>query len=174
MPKTKQQKEGIINDFIDKSKRAKSLVFVNFAGLKVKEIEDLRKRCRSEHLDYLVAKKTLMNVAFKEAGVQNVDAKSLDSSVATVFSYEDEVAPARIIQQFSKDHEALRSIGGMLEGKFVGPEKIVELSKLPSREELLAKMVGSIKAPVCGFVNVLSGNLRSLVYVLSAIKDSKN
>lgn len=173
MAKTRQQKEQNVKDLTEKLKKAKSLVFVNFDGLKVKEIEELRKNCRAENIDYLVTKKTLMKKAFKDAGLKDIDPKSFEKEVATVFSYEDEVAPARIIQDFAKEHEALVAFGGVLEGQFVEQNKIIELSKLPSKDELLAKVVGSIKAPVSGFVNVLSGNLRNLVYVLNAVKDSK-
>jgi len=174
MPKTKQQKEVAVKDLTEKIKKAKSMVFVNFDGLKVKEIEQIRKKCRAESIDYLVAKKTLMKKAFKDAGLEQIDPKSFEKETATVISYEDEVAPARIVQSFTKEHEALKAFGGVLEGKFVEKNKIIELSKLPSKNELLAKVVGSIKAPVSGFVNVLAGNLRNLVYVLNAIKDSKN
>lgn len=173
MPKTRSQKQKALTDFSEKLKQAKSAVFVNFENLKVKEIEELRKKCRQEKVDYLVAKKTLMKIAFKEAGLGELDRKVFDKSVATVFGLADEVAPARIIQDFAKTHEALKAFGGILEGKFVGREKVLELAKLPSREELLAKVLGSIKAPVSGMVNVLAGNLRNLVYVLSAIKDTK-
>lgn len=173
MPKTRLQKQKALNDFSEKLKQAKSTVFVNFENLKVKEIEELRKNCRQEQIDYLVTKKTLMKVAFKGAGIGDLDRKIFDKSVAAVFGTDDEVAPARIIQNFAKTHEALNVFGGILEGKFVGREKILELAKLPSREELLAKVLGSIKAPVSGFVNVLAGNLRGLVCVLNAIKDTK-
>lgn len=173
MPKTRQEKTVAVQDLTDKVKKSKSLVFVNFDNLKVKEIEELRKKCRAENVGYLVAKKTLMKIAFEEAGVQGTDPKAFEKGVATVFGYDDEVAPARIIQTFAKGHTALQTVGGILEGKFVSSEKVIELSKLPSREELLAKVVGSINAPISGFVNVLSGNLRGLVGVLSAIKNSK-
>ncbi len=174
MAKTRQKKDQIVKDLTDRITKAKSLVFVNFDGLKVKEVEELRRNFRAEKIDYLVAKKTLMKIAFKAAGFNDVDVKTFEKEVGTVIGYDDEVAPARLVEKFAKDHEALKSIGGILEGRLVSHEKIVALSKLPSREELLAKLVGSIKAPVSGFVNVLAGNLRHLVYVLNAIKDSKN
>lgn len=174
MAKTRQEKQTMVSDLTDKVKNAKSMVFVNFAGLKVKEVEELRKSCRAENVEYLVAKKTLMKIAFDEAGISGGNPRELNQSVATVFGYDDEVAPARIVQTFAKDHEALQTVGGVLEGSFVGSEKVIELSKLPSRDELLAKVVGSINAPVSGFVNVLAGNLRGLVGVLNAIKESKS
>ena len=174
MAKTREQKEQVIKDLINKLKKAKSLVFVNFDGLKVKEVEQLRKNCRAENVEYFVTKKTLIKKAFKEAGLGEIDPNKFEKEVATVFGYEDEVAPARIVQTFAKEHEALKAFGGILEGQYVEGNKIVELSKLPSKNELLAKVVGSIKAPVSGFVNVLAGNLRHLLYALNAIKESKN
>ena len=165
MPKTRQEKEEAVKDLTEKVKNSKSLVFVDFDGLKVKEIEALRQKCREENVGYLVAKKTLMKLAFAEAGLTDTDPKTFDRGVATVFGYEDEVAPARIVSQFAKEHDALKTVGGVLEGKYVTSEKVIALSKLPSRDELLAKIVGSI--------NVLAGNLRGLVGVLNAIKDTK-
>ncbi len=174
MAKTRQQKEKTLADLSEKVKNAKSMVFVNFDHLKVKEIEDLRKKFRQEKIDYMVAKKTLLKMAFKDAGIADADPKTFEKSVGTAFGIEDEVAPARVAQDFAKTHEALFAFGGILDGKYVGRDKIIELATLPSKEELLAKMVGSIQAPISGFINVLAGNLRSLVYVLNAIKDGKN
>ncbi|MFA6215919.1 MAG: 50S ribosomal protein L10 [Patescibacteria group bacterium] len=174
MAKTRQKKDEEIKKLAEELSRAKSLVFVNFNGLKVKEIEDLRKRCRKENIGYTVIKKTLMKMALKNAGLTDIDPKSFSAESALVLGYEDEIAPARVIETFAKEHEALKAFGGVLDGKFVGRDKVVELSKLPSKEELLAKVIGSIKAPVSGFVNVLAGNLRNLVCVLSAIKEAKN
>ena len=173
MPKTRQQKEQSVSVLKDKVEAAKSLVFAYYRGLKVKEVEDLRKQCRAEDVEYLVAKKTLLDLAFKDANIEGVSVDSFDKPVATIFGYGDEVAPARIVQKFAKSHESLEVAGGVLEGKFVDSAKVIALSQLPSRDELLAKVVGSINAPVSGFVNVLSGTLRSFVYALNAIKESK-
>lgn len=173
MAKTRQQKQQDLQSYIEKVGKAKGLVFANFDGLKVKEIEALRQKCREAGIDYLVAKKTLMKLAFKEAGIKDVDPKTFAKGVASVFGYEDEVAPAKIIGEFAKTHEALSPIGGILENNFIDQSKVIELSRLPSKQELLAKVVGSIQAPVSGFVGVLSGTLRSLVCALNAIKESK-
>lgn len=174
MAKTRVQKEKTLTDLASKVKKAKSMVFVNFDKLKVKEVEELRKKFREQDVDYMVAKKTLLKLAFKEAGIGDIDPKTFDKSVGTAFGNVDEVAPARVTQEFAKLHGDLFAFGGILDGKFVGRDKIIELAMLPSKEQLLAKVIGTINAPVTGFVNVLAGNLRSLVYVLNAIKDSKN
>ncbi len=173
MAKTRQQKEELFKALKDNFDAAKSVVFVHFDKLKVKEIEALRKLFRAERINYVVAKKTLLKKALKESGIANLEEKFFAKEVGVAFGIDDEVAPARVIQKFSKDHEALKAFGGVLEHGFVGADKVIELSKLPSKEELLAKVVGSLNAPISGFVNVLAGNLRGLVQILSAIKDSK-
>ncbi|MBU1180196.1 50S ribosomal protein L10 [Patescibacteria group bacterium] len=166
MPKTKEQKKQQVEKLTQKLQDSKSVVFANYNGLKVKETEALRAKCRESGLECGMAKKNLLKLAFKELGIDNPE---LEGEIIALFG-KDEVIPAKTAAEFSKTHEALRIVAGVIEGKFAPREEVIALSKLPSREELLAKMVGSINAPVSGFVNVLAGNLRNLVYVLNAIK----
>ena len=122
----------------------------------------------------MVAKKTLMNLAFAEAKIENLSIKDFEGRVAVVFGYEDEVAPAKIVGEFKKTHkDNIDFLGGILENKYLNKEEVSALSKLPSKQELYAKIVGSLNAPVSGFVNVLAGNLRGLVTVLKAIEEKK-
>jgi large subunit ribosomal protein L10 len=174
MPKTRAQKKVILDSLEDKAKAAKSVVFAKFAKLGVRENEDLRKRLKAEGGEYYVAKKTLFNLAFKNNN-QEIDFKNMDGQVAAVFGYEDEVAPAKIVDTFRKEMEEPKIffLGGILENKFISKEMVESLAKLPSKKELYAKLVGSLNAPVSGFVNVLAGNLRGLVTVLKAIGEKK-
>lgn len=175
MPKTKEQKRSIYKELNDKIGKAKSVVFVNFSGLTVKENEDLRGSLRKENSEYYVAKKTLLGMALKEEGVSGANAKELEGQVAAIFGYGDEVAPAKAVKAFQKGKEdKIKFVGGILENKFISANMVAELAVLPSKQELYAKIVGSINAPVSGFVNALAGNLRNLVYVLQAIKNAKN
>jgi len=178
MPKTKEQKENTVKDLVDKLSRFKSLIFVNFVGLKVKEVTKLRRLCEEAGIDYLVTKKTLMKIALDKAGIKDFNPKELKGNIALVFGFEDEVAPAKLLDKFAKDHEALKFLAGILvtgpkEYKIMDVLGVKSLATLPSKLELLAKMVGSIKAPLSGLVNILEGNLRGLVLVLKAIKDKK-
>ena len=101
--------------------------------------------------------------------------KNLMEEWLLFFGYEDEVVPAKIVDEFKKTHEEqINFIGGVLENNFLSAEKIQELAKLPSKQELYAKIVGSLNAPISGFVNVLAGNMRNLVYVLKAIEEKKS
>lgn len=171
MAKTKQKKEEILKDLKEKLADSKSVVFANFTGLSVKDTEDLRAKCREEEVEYLVAKKTLLKKALEEAGFE---VPKLEGEVSAAFSVKDEVIAAKVLDTFAKSHEQVQFLAGILENKMIDAEKVKGLAKLPSKDELLARMVGSIKAPISGFVNVLSGNLRGFVNVLNAIKDNKS
>lgn len=173
MPKTKNQKQAILENVKNKLATMKSAVFVNFSGIPVKEIGNLREKCKEENAEYLVAKKSLLNKVLSENGLESVKDTDLTGEVATIFGYGDEVAPAKLVKDFIKTNDKMKIVGGILEGEYIDQEKVVFLSKLPSRPELLAKAVGSLAAPLSGLVNVLQGNIRGLVYVLSAIKNNK-
>jgi large subunit ribosomal protein L10 len=172
MPKTRGQKEQAMQALTDAVKQSKSVVFANFQGLKVSESEELRRLCRKEGIEYLAAKKTLVAKALKDAGIEG-NPKSFVGAVSVVFGTLDEVAPAQILANFAKTHEAVKLFGGILEGAFIDGAKVAELSKLPSKQQLLQRLVGTLNAPISGFVNVLAGNLRGLVTVLDAIKATK-
>ena len=173
MAKTKKQKEITVKTLSDSIKNAKSVVFANFQGLKVSEAEDLRKTARENEVEVLVAKKTLVKRAYNEAGLGEIDTKAFDGGVVTFLGKNDEVISAKIVNDFAKSHEVVRIFGGVLEGKYVDETVVKSLASLPGKDELLAKLVGSINAPVSGFVNVLGGNMRNLVGVLNAVKESK-
>lgn len=173
MPKTRKQKEETLASLTEKFRSMRSVVFANFEKLPVKDIEALRKELKKAGVVYTVAKKTLLRLAFKNAGIA-VDPKTIAGNFATVIGVTDEVAPAKILQGFAKDHENLKVLAGVLEGKLLDAKAVKALAALPGKNELLARLVGSINAPVSGFVNVLAGNLRGLVTVLGAIKDKKS
>ncbi|MFH0928313.1 MAG: 50S ribosomal protein L10 [bacterium] len=172
MPKTRLQKEATVTQLSDDLTRMKGLVFADFQGLNAAELEELRTKCIKAGMRYTVAKKTLLKLALKNAGL-DIDPKAVSGSMATVLNFEDEVTAAKTMADFAKAHEALKLLGGVLESKLVDAKTVTALSKLPSKVELIAKALGSIKAPISGFVNVLSGNLRGLVQVLAQIEKAK-
>lgn len=174
MPKTREQKKAILDDLSQKVKDSKSIIFTKFEKLQVKENEDLRRQLKAEGSEYVVAKKTILGLTLKNNSL-DVDLKSLDGKVAAVFGYEDEVSPAKVVDNFRKglEEEKIFFLGGILDGKFIPAEMVESLAKLPSKQELLAKLVGSLNSPVSGFVNVLAGNLRGLVACLKAIEEKK-
>ncbi|MDP1834283.1 MAG: 50S ribosomal protein L10 [Candidatus Moranbacteria bacterium] len=169
---TKQQKEVIIKELAEKLKNSKAVVFSDYKGLKVKDMTVLRRDLRAEGVDLKVLKKTLINIALKDAGIE-MDAKALEGQVAIAISSKDEVAAAKIIAKLAKVNENLKIVGGILGTKELSIAEVDALAKLPSKEELLAKLVWTLNAPVSGFVNVLAGNMRGFVTALQAIADKK-
>lgn len=172
MPKTREEKKEILKKIEDKLKQAKSVIFSSDTGSTVKVSEALRNELKANDAEYLIAKKTLLKKALKDLPeVDQLD--ELKGSVGVTVSYGDEVIGAKILNKFAKDSETLELGGGILEGQFILAEKVKRLASLPSREELLAKLVGSLNSPMSGMVSVLSGTTRNFVGVLNAIKEKK-
>lgn len=169
---TREQKKQLVKDLAEKIGGSKSIVFADFKGVKVKDLTLLKKEMRNEGVEFKVAKKKLIDIALEKEGI-DAKTKEMEGQVAITISNVDEVAPAKIIQKFAKTNENLKVLGGVLGKRAMTIEEVKALAKLPSKEELLAKVVGTIKAPISGFVNVMSGNLRGLVQVLKAISENK-
>lgn len=173
MAKTRQAKEKVLSEVAAFLKKAKGLVFADYAGLTVKDMQELRRTLRSKGVSYEVVKKTILRRGLKEVGFDKVNVDNLKGMVSIAVSESDEVEPAKQVMAFAKTHEKFQVLGGILETNFVDAAKVKELAKLPGKQELLGQLVGTIAAPISGLVNVLQGNLRGLVQVLSQIGNRK-
>ena len=171
MPKTRKEKEEVVQSLKTKLGDSKAVVFTTDTGLTVKEVEDLRKELRDNNAEYYVAKKTLLKKAFGDFKEDNL--KDLRGSLGITFSYKDEVKAAQAINKVAQVNENFYIAGGILEKEFILPEIVKKLASIPTQEELFTKLVGSLKSPINGIVAVLGGNLRNLICVLSALKDKK-
>ncbi len=169
MALTKEQKQNILEDLKEKIKKQKAIIFVDFTGVKVKNLSELRKELKSKESELKVAKKTLMNIALKKQGIK-IEPNELKGEIGLVFGYKDALSTAKIVYEFSLKNENLKILGGYFEKKFLDAEQIIELAKLPSKQELLARLVGSISAPISGFINTLQGNIKGLLNVLAKAK----
>lgn len=177
---TRAQKKELVKEFVEAFNNSPIIVFTDFKGLEVDESNELRQQLFKEYGDkavYKVMRNSLLKTAIKQAELNLEDFESLlEGSTAIFYIKEgDPVAGLKVLTDFAKDHNELPAIkGGVLEGKMFDAEKAKELSKLPSREELIAMFVRGINAPISGLVNVLSGSMRNLVNVLNSIKDEKS
>lgn len=172
MSDKKNAKEQVVNEIKEKFQRAEAVVLVDYRGLNVAEVTELRKRFREAGADYKVYKNTLMTRALTELGMEGL-IPYLTGPNAVALGYDDPVVPAKIISEFAKDHEKLEIKAGMISRKVIGAEGIKSLASLPSKEVLVAQVLGGLNAPITGFVNVLQGNIRNLVYALNAIAEKK-
>ena len=174
MPSEKilQQKKESVNALVEKMQRAVSGVLVDYRGLTVEEDTALRNELRKADVDYKVVKNTLTRFAANEIGYDDLD-PFLHGPTSLAMTYEDPVAAAKTLVEFSKKHEALEVKAGFVDGKVLDANEIKQLAALPSREELVAKALGGLNAPISGFVHVLNANLRGLAIVLNAIAEKQ-
>ena len=168
----RNSKEEMVAELAGKLASAKSAFLADYRGLNVEQVTKLRTELRNAGAEYRVAKNTLLRLAAKGTGVECLS-DYLEGPTAITIATADPVAPAKVLAEFAKTNTKFELKGGALDGKVLSVEDIKALAELPSREVLLAKMLGSLNAPVSNFVGVLAAIPRSLVQVLAAIQDSK-
>jgi len=170
MPKTRAQKEVQLTKLVGKLQSSKAVVLTEFTGLTMEDLDALRAKARKEGVTFQIAKNTLLDKAAKEAGIEGLVTQKAGKQIAVATDGEDEVAISKLIYQFAKDHSAkIKIFAGVLEKKLVPVELINQLAELPSREELLTKLVWTLNSPVNGFVRVLNGPLQGFYNVVKAL-----
>lgn len=169
MTVTRSQKEQSLAELVEKFKAAKSVVFSQNNGLTVNELQELRKGLLANKAELKVAKKTLMKIAAKEAGYPDIPTGEMQGPVAAVFSYDDIIVGAKSIYDYAKKHKALALLGGLLDGKVLSIAEAKTLATLPSKEELIAKLLYMFKYPITGFHGVLKNTMAGFVRALDAI-----
>jgi large subunit ribosomal protein L10 len=165
-------KEQIVADVSALLATAKATFLADYRGMNVEATNKLRGELRAVGVDYRVVKNTLLRLAAKGTEAECLDSQ-LAGPTAVAFATGDPAASAKILSEFAKSNKAFELKGGALGGKALSVDDIQMLAELPSREQLLAKMLGSINAPASNFVGVLAAIPRSLVQVLAAIQDQK-
>ncbi|MFZ5966803.1 MAG: 50S ribosomal protein L10 [Bacillota bacterium] len=154
-------KKQAVEEIKEKFSKAQSAIVVDYRGLNVEEVTELRSKMRAAGVDYKVYKNTLTRLAAKETGYEAL-LGDLTGPNAIAFGYDDPVTPAKVLNDFAKDHKKLELKAGVVEGAYCDLEKVKAIAEIPSREVLLAKFLGSIKSPVS-----------NLAYLLQAIVDKK-
>ena len=173
MAKTRAQKEEAVASLAAAFEGSKLAVLTDYRGLDVPGIDALRAKLREAGIPYTVAKNTIAKIAIAQTSRKPEDTAVFAGPVAIAFG-QDEVEAAKIVCEFAKTNDALEVLGAIDEaGNVLSAEAVLALSKLPSREQLIAQVVGTIAAPLSGFVRVLNGNISGLVYVLKAIEEAK-
>jgi large subunit ribosomal protein L10 len=171
MPTAK--KEATIEELREQIAGAKNLFFTNYQGLTVQEISKLRNELRKDGSTYGVVKNTLFKRAASPELASQLDA-ILAGPTGVVFAGDDPVAPAKAIKTFSDSTKPVAVKAAYIDGKLVDAAQVQALAALPPKQELLARLVGSLKSPLYGLVYVLSGNQSGLVRVLNAIREQKS
>jgi large subunit ribosomal protein L10 len=151
---------------------ARSVVLNDFTGLDVEKISELRRLCRENNVEFRVVKNTLAKLGVKGTAAEGLEGY-FEGPTALAVSRESENAAAKILAEFAKEHEAPKFKAGFVDGNVIDATEVIALSKLPSKDEMLSRVLVGIMSPATGLVGVLQGPLRNLVSVLNQIKESK-
>lgn len=168
----RDQKTDIISELNETFSKAKFAVVADYRGLKVTQLEKLRKNLRESDAQIQVAKNTLLRLAVKGTPYEGLS-DAFSGTTAVAVGFKEPVGPSKVLTAFASEFNAFSIRTAVLDGTILSADDVVALSKLPSREELLGKLLGTMSAVPTGFVRVLSAVPQKLLYALSAIKDQK-
>jgi large subunit ribosomal protein L10 len=158
------EKEKLVNAFADELKEAKAILVINYLGLTVEEVTNMRKELRDNNVKMKVIKNTYLRRAAEKAGIEGLDDTFVGPTAVIYTSDADDITePARIVSKYEDDYDVLEIKGGMLEGKVTSKEEIKQLASIPGREGLLSMLVSVLQAPV-----------RNFAYAVKAVADSKD
>jgi large subunit ribosomal protein L10 len=180
---TMARKEGMSSDIAERMKRSQIAIFTDYrgkgGGLNVKDMSALRRKLREQKSEYLIVKNTIADRVFREMGITGLDTY-LKEPTAVVFGYDDPVGAAKALLEFAKEKKSpINELGipavkgAYMSGKVIGAAGVRELSTLPGKPVLIAKLLGTLQAPISGMVNVLAAPMRNLVNVLDTIRSQK-
>jgi large subunit ribosomal protein L10 len=159
--KNREIKEAKVSEIKEKMEKAQGIIFAKYQGLTVEEDTELRKSLREAGVEYKVYKNTLTTLAAKELGFDGI-VDVLQGPLSVAFGYEDPTVPAKVLNDFAKTHKKLELVAGIVQGEIFDAAKVSQLATIPAKEVLIAKLLGSFKAP-----------LSNLAYLLNAIAEKK-
>jgi large subunit ribosomal protein L10 len=172
MPNNKNKQT--VEELRQKIQKAKSIILADYRGLSADDINKLRADIKDKGAETTVAKNTLLKVALEEEKIDVGEiSEDLKGPTAAIFSYEDSITPIKTLFDFAKNLELPKIKSAIIDGVYNDSEKLEEISKIPSKEELLARLVSSLKSPLSGIANTLGGVQKNFVYTINAIKTQK-
>lgn len=178
MALSKEQKQNILKELEEKVSQNQSMAFVDFSGMKVKEMSKMRKDMKEKDCEFKVAKKTLLKIALDKNDMDMPE--DLEGEIGIAFDFNNSFSSFKVIDNFSKETGKLKILGGFIkdsssgEFDFVGEEKAQFLAEIPSEKELMSKIVGSLNSPLSNLVGVLQGNIKGLILTLNALSKAKS
>ena len=169
------KKLQIVENVSQKFKDSDSVYFTNYTGMNVSQATKLRSSFRENSVDFIVAKNTLVKIAAKNAGLGEKFDDFLRGQIAIAYSSKDPTAPAKVIKEFLKENEGcLEVVGLYFEGEIYDPSKYNELANLPSKEELLSKLIGGFNYPMSNIVGLLNSSMSKVAALLNSLKNLKS
>ena len=169
---TKAFKQDKVSQMKEKVDKAQVAIVTEYKGYSVEEITNLRRALQKEGGDYMVTKNTLAKIAVKGTDFEVLN-DTFKGPIALAFGYEDQVSPAKVVAKFIKESKKGVILGAALDGNLLSAKEAEALSKLPSKEELIAKMLGSINSPASGIALSVNAVMASLTRAVAAVRDQK-
>lgn len=171
---SRQQKEAYVAEYTEKLERSQAAYIADYRGLKVSEIGDLRTQIRQEtNAELDVAKNTLLSIAFKEAG-WSVPDEHLSGPTAVLFCYDDPITPVKVLTRYAKKNDQFSLKGGAMKDRVMGLTEVQGMAELPSREEILATLIGAIQGPAQALFGTITAPMREVAQVLHARSESES
>jgi len=170
---SKEKKSQIVKNLLEEIKKAKAIYFINFLGVKVSELNELREELKKDEAIGRVIKKNLAQVAFSQAGYKETIPNEKEGSLMISLAFGDCLKTAKTLLNFSKKNEKIQILGGAVEGRFLDQDKIIQLAKISSQDILFGRLVGSMASSIQRLIYVLNDNIQKLVVVLEGIKATK-
>ncbi len=168
------QKEKIVSEMADKFSRANSIFLADFSGIDVNTINALRKKFHEKNVEYRVVKNTLAKISFENAGIDGMTT-FLNGVNSYAISYDDPTLPMKVVDIFKSNLDGKFKVrAAYFEGQIIGPEQITGIAELPSREQLLAQLVGVLQAPMVKLMGTLNASVTKIMMVLKALEDKKS
>ena len=170
-----QQKNEIINNLTEKFQNSSGIYFTKYTGMDVAQATAIRKMFRDSGVSFVVSKNTLSKIAANNAGFEGRLDNFFSGQVGIAYAETDPTAPARVIRDFEKNNDemSLEVLGMVVEGEIYDSGKYKELASLPTREELLSSLVGTLNQPMASLVGTLNGCMSSFVRLVASLRDSK-
>ena len=161
-----EAKEAAVADLADRMSRSSIAIATDFSGLSVNDITELRKRLREQGVEYKVVKNRIAAIAAVQSGIESFK-EIFEGATGVVFGYDDVVAAAKVVDEYVKQTRVeLKIRNGVMDGAVITPVQILALAALPPKDELIAKLLGQMNAPIAGLVHVLNGTISGLAIVL--------
>lgn len=181
MPKTRLQKETAVQILTDRVQKSGSLVFADYKGMTMSELDDLRGKLAEVSSEFNVTKNNLLKIALKNSQLEVKDPTVFEGPIATLFAFGEEITPIKILTEAIKKNQKGSIKGGfirrrgssLINGEALDESQVNKLASLPSRDQLRAQVVGALGSPLYGIVGVLQANLRNLVYALDQVRLQK-
>jgi large subunit ribosomal protein L10 len=170
MAKTRSQKTELLDKYKDILKNKGGYLLVNSDKTDTTTVLDLKMKLKDIDANYTVVKNSLFKVALQDTK-QPLQTQELEGPTAIIYFDEDPTVPAKLVKEVQKEKKILSAKGGVYEGEFLTEERVMQLAEIPTKEVLLSQLVGTINAPLTGFMNALTGNVKGLTVVLKGISE---